>query len=125
MHAATIDGAAVGPRRNLSMPGVAVSVAEQIEALGRVAGESAAALISDAPDAAVWALVKTWPGRIAATRARELGFEAESNFDDIITAHIADEIGATSQSISTSRNKSVTHRHIAMKPGNASLRRSQ
>lgn len=93
LHAATINGSAVGPRRNLSMPGVAVSVAEQIEALGRVAGEGVAALVSDAPDAAVWALVKTWPGRIAATRARELGFEAENNFDEIISAHIADEIG--------------------------------
>jgi nucleoside-diphosphate-sugar epimerase len=91
LHAATIDGAAVGPRRNLSMPGVAVTVAEQIEALGRVAGEEAAALVSDAPDAAVWAIVQTWPGRIAATRARDLGFEAENSFDDIIAAHIADE----------------------------------
>ena len=38
IHAAQIDGAAVGPRRNLTMPGVAVTVGEQIEALERIAG---------------------------------------------------------------------------------------
>ena len=38
IHAAGIDGAAVGPRRNLTMPGVAVTVGEQIEALERIAG---------------------------------------------------------------------------------------
>ena len=34
-----IDGSAVGPRRNLTMPGVAVTVGEQIEALRRIAGD--------------------------------------------------------------------------------------
>ncbi|TIP56825.1 MAG: SDR family oxidoreductase, partial [Mesorhizobium sp.] len=33
IHAAGIDGSAVGPRRNLTMPGVAVTVGEQIDAL--------------------------------------------------------------------------------------------
>ena len=33
IHAAGIDGAPVGPRRNLTMPGVGVTVGEQIEAL--------------------------------------------------------------------------------------------
>ena len=38
VHAAGIDGAAIGPRRNLTMPGVGVTVGEQIEALRRIAG---------------------------------------------------------------------------------------
>ena len=38
IRAAEIDGAKVGPRRNLTMPGVGVTVGEQIEALERVAG---------------------------------------------------------------------------------------
>jgi hypothetical protein len=37
VHAATIDGAKVDPRRNLTMPGLAVTVAQQIEALRKVA----------------------------------------------------------------------------------------
>jgi nucleoside-diphosphate-sugar epimerase len=94
IHAAEIDGAAVGPRRNLTMPGVAVTVGEQIEALGRIAGAKAVALIREQPDEAVWAIVKNWPTRFEAKRARELGFTAEQSFDEIIRAHIEDELGA-------------------------------
>ncbi|MER9414651.1 SDR family oxidoreductase [Mesorhizobium sp. M0306] len=93
IHAAQIDGAAVGPRRNLTMPGVAVSVGEQIEALERVAGAKAVKLIREAPDETIWAIVKGWPTRFEARRSRELGFAAETSFDDIIRVHIEDELG--------------------------------
>ena len=93
IHAAGIDGDAVGPRRNLSMPGVAVSVGEQIEALERVAGAEVVKLIREEPDATIWAIVKGWPTRFDAKRSKELGFFAETSFDDIIRAHIEDELG--------------------------------
>jgi nucleoside-diphosphate-sugar epimerase len=93
VHAAEIDGAAVGPRRNLTMPGVAVTVGEQIEALKRVAGGNVVGLIREEPDEAVWAIVQNWPTRFDAKRARELGFKAETRFDDIVKAHIEDELG--------------------------------
>jgi len=93
IHAAGIDGDAVGPRRNLSMPGVAVSVGEQIEALERVAGAEVVKLIREEPDATIWAIVKGWPTRFEAKRSKELGFVAETSFDDIIRAHIEDELG--------------------------------
>jgi nucleoside-diphosphate-sugar epimerase len=93
VHAAEIYGQAVGPRRNLTMPGVAVSVAEQIEALGRIAGSKAVELIRDEPDEAIWAIVKNWPSRFDARRARELGFVAEADFDAVIRAYIEDEMG--------------------------------
>lgn len=93
IHAAGIDGNAVGPRRNLTMPGVAVSVGEQIEALERIAGAAVVKLIREEPDATIWAIVKGWPTRFEARRARELGFVAETSFDDIIRAHIEDELG--------------------------------
>jgi len=93
IHAAELDGQKVGPRRNLTMPGVAVSVGEQIEALGRIAGAKAVALIREQPDEAVWAIVKNWPARFEARRARDLGFAAENSFDEIIRAHIEDGQG--------------------------------
>lgn len=93
LRAAGIDGDAVGHRRNLSMPGVPVSVAEQIEALRRIAGDRAVALIREEPDEAIWSIVKNWPSRFEARRARELGFEAETSFDAIIMAYIEDEMG--------------------------------
>jgi nucleoside-diphosphate-sugar epimerase len=74
-------------------PGVAVTVGEEIEALRRVAGDRAVALIEERPDAAVWDIVRTWPQRFEARRGRELGFEAESSFDEILRVHIEDELG--------------------------------
>ena len=93
VHAAGLDGDAIGPRRNLTMPGVAVTVGEQIEALERVAGNNVVRLIREEPDETVWAIVKNWPTRFAAARARALGFVAEDSFDAIIKAHIEDEPG--------------------------------
>jgi nucleoside-diphosphate-sugar epimerase len=93
IHAAGIDGAAVGPRRNLTMPGVGVSVGEQIEALERIAGANTVKLIREVPDDTIWAIVKGWPTRFEARRSRELGFAAETSFDEIIRAHIEDELG--------------------------------
>lgn len=93
MHAAAIDGDSVGPRRNLAMPGVGVSVGEQIEALRRIAGDRVAGLIREEPDAAVWSIVQNWPTRFAASRARQLGFAAEDNFDEIIRVYVEDELG--------------------------------
>lgn len=92
LHAATLDTAPIGPRRNLTLPGVAVTVAEQIEALRRVAGADVVALIRDEPDPAVWAIVQTWPRRFAASRAKAMGFQAETSFDQIVQAYIEDDL---------------------------------
>jgi nucleoside-diphosphate-sugar epimerase len=93
IHAAGLDGDKVGPRRNLTMPGVAVTVGGQIEALGRIAGDKAVRLIREEPDPAVWAIVRNWPTQFNAKRARDLGFVAEDSFDAIVRAHIEDELG--------------------------------
>ncbi len=92
LHAAELDLSAVGPRRNLTLPGVAVTVGEQIEALTRAAGTEVAGLIRDVPDPAVWAIVQTWPRRFAATRAKALGFRVEESFDQIVQAYIEDDL---------------------------------
>ncbi|MFN3525644.1 MAG: D-erythronate dehydrogenase [Paracoccus sp. (in: a-proteobacteria)] len=93
VHAATMDLSRLGARRNLSMPGLSATVGEQIEALRRVAGDSAVALIRREPDAAITAMCEGWAPGFTATRARELGFTAEDTFDDIIRVHIEDELG--------------------------------
>ncbi len=94
LHAATLDLAAVGPRRNLSMPGLSATVGEEIAALKRVAGEKVAARIRREPDPFIMGIVDGWPRNFEARRARELGFDtAEKSFDDIIRIHIEDELG--------------------------------
>ena len=93
VHAATLDTSRLGPRRSLAMPSVSVTVAEQIEALKRVAGPKVVARIKPKPDPLVERIVAGWPQEIEAKRARALGFRAEANFDEIIKAHIEDELG--------------------------------
>lgn len=93
IHGATIDLEKVGPRRNLSMPGLSATVGEQIEALRRVAGEKAVKLIRHEPDEMIMRICAGWASGFEATRARELGFTAESSFDEIIRVHIEDELG--------------------------------
>ena len=75
------------------MPGVCCTVGEQIEALRRVAGDKVASRIRRAPDELVARIVAGWPSRFAPERALKLGFTVEKSFDDIIRAHIEDELG--------------------------------
>jgi len=91
LHAATLDGERIGPRRNLSLPGLSATVAEQIEALGRVVGSEAVALIRREPDAGIRAIVGNWAEDLAPVRARELGFVAERSFDEIIQVYLEDD----------------------------------
>jgi nucleoside-diphosphate-sugar epimerase len=93
IHAAGLDAAKLGPRVNLTMPGVCCTVAEQIAALRRIAGDKVAARIRCEPDALVARIVAGWPSRFDPVRALALGFKAESSFDDIIRVHIEDELG--------------------------------
>jgi D-erythronate 2-dehydrogenase len=93
VHAAGLDAAALGPRNSLTMPGVCCTVAEQIAALRRIAGDKVAARIRRAPDPLVARIVAGWPSRFDPTRALSLGFKAEASFDEIIRVHIADELG--------------------------------
>ena len=93
VHGATIDVEKVGPRRNLSMPGLSATVGEQIEALRRVAGDKAVNLIRREPDEMIMRMCAGWAPGFEARRARELGFTAETSFDEIIRVHIDDELG--------------------------------
>ena len=93
IHAAGLTRAQLGDRVNLTMPGVCCTVGEQIAALRRIAGDRIAARIRRAPDDLVARIVAGWPRRFDARRALTLGFTVEATFDDIIRAHIEDELG--------------------------------
>src|ERR1700723_1880411 len=94
IHAATMDSAKIGPRRNLSMPGLSATVGEQIAALKRVAGDKVAARIKREPDPFIMGIVDGWPRNFDAKRATKLGFTtADKSFDDIIGINIEAELG--------------------------------
>ena len=95
IHAATMDTAAIGTRRNFSMPGLAATVGEQIAALRKVAGDKAVKLIRREPDVAIQKIVAGWPRNFDVHRASALGFKAESTFEEIIRVHLDDELHGT------------------------------
>ena len=93
LQAVPLDTARLGYMRTLNMPGLSATVADQIDALRRIAGEQAVGLIRREPDPAVAAIIESWPRRFNAGRAEALGFQAENSFDEIIRVHIEDELG--------------------------------
>jgi D-erythronate 2-dehydrogenase len=93
VHAAELDTAKLGDRRNLTMPGVSETVAGQIAALRKVAGASVVARIRYQPDPFVQKIVAGWPETFDARRALALGFVPDRDFEEIVHIHIADELG--------------------------------
>jgi hypothetical protein len=93
MHAATIDGAKLGLRRSLTMPGIAVTVAEQIEALRKVAGDKVVARIKRKPDETIMKIFPNESVRFDTKRAAAFGFTADKDFEEIIRIHIEEDLG--------------------------------
>jgi D-erythronate 2-dehydrogenase len=93
VHAAELSPGALGDRRALTLPGLSCTVAEQIDALRRSAGPKAVKLIRREPDPVIARIVSGWPQNFNTARARTLGFAAETSFDEIIAAHVEDELG--------------------------------
>jgi nucleoside-diphosphate-sugar epimerase len=93
IHAAGLDAVRLGPRINLTMPGVCCTVAEQIAALRRIAGDKVAGRIRSEPDPLIARIVAGWPSRFDPQRALAFGFRGDPSFDAIIRVHIEDELG--------------------------------
>jgi nucleoside-diphosphate-sugar epimerase len=93
IHAATLDLDRVGSRRNISLPGLSATVGEEIEALRRVAGDKAVKLIRHEPDPTITRIVDGWARDFDTARAAALGFKAEASMDEIVRAHVEDELG--------------------------------
>jgi len=93
LQAAALDTTPLGQRRTLTMPGLSATIAEEIAALERFGGVAATRLIRREPDETIARIVAGWPQNFDARRAVDLGFVAEASFDDIVRAHIEDELG--------------------------------
>ena len=78
--------------RALTMPGVSASVEDQIEALRKVAGDDAVALIREEPDPAIHMIVSSWPKAFDARLALDLGFVPDASFDEIVQIYCRDEL---------------------------------
>ena len=90
MCAATASDQAWGGRTALTMPALTLTVADMAEALTRVAGRQASALIDWVPDPAVARMFASWPARIRADRAARLGLTPDPDYDSVIRMHLAE-----------------------------------
>jgi D-erythronate 2-dehydrogenase len=94
LRAAQATDAEWGPRVALNLPAITTTVGEMAQALERVAGPAATALIDWQPDARVAAIVTSWPSRIASRRAQALGLLPDADFETIIRDYVRENPAA-------------------------------
>lgn len=95
LHAASIDGAALGLDRGVNPPGLTVTVGEMLAALEHAAGAEARGRVRRVADPEIAAIVGAWPARFDAARARALGFREAETIAETIAAFLADDLEET------------------------------
>ena len=91
LHAHELPASAWPTSRVVNLPGITLTVREMIEAMGRVAGQDAAARVEFVPDARIQSIVKTWPVRFRTERANAMGFRADPDFDTVVRDYLESE----------------------------------
>ena len=91
IHGGEVGADLLGDCRAVNLPGLSVTVAGMIAALGRIAGPDAVARIRHEPDATITRIVGGWPGAWDTFRAEAMGFRGDADFDSVIQAHITDQ----------------------------------
>ncbi len=92
-HMHELDAEALGDNRRLLLTGIRVTMGEAVEAMARVAGNRHRGQVTWEGDPAIQAIVDGWPQASRSARAGVLGFKADESMDEIIEAHIEDELG--------------------------------
>lgn len=90
IYAATVPSGALGGWRTVNLPGIRVTVQQMLTSLKIMTDQATLDRIQFKPDEAINKIVSSWPAAIDNTRALALGFTADSNFDNFIQQHIAD-----------------------------------
>jgi nucleoside-diphosphate-sugar epimerase len=90
LAAAAVDDTTWGSRTALTLPALRTTPREMARALDRVTGKPLSDLIDWVVDPAVERIVGTWPARFHTPRAEKLGLHAETSFDDVVRAYLAD-----------------------------------
>jgi D-erythronate 2-dehydrogenase len=93
LHAYELPPSAWGPSRSLNLPGIEVSIGDMVDGLGRVAGAGPVKRIRWEPDAHIQRIVAGWPHKFETARAKAMGFAPDTSFDEIVSQHIADQLG--------------------------------
>jgi D-erythronate 2-dehydrogenase len=84
--------AAFAHTRSINVPGMAVTVTGMVDSLRRVAGDAVADRVKWQFDPAIDRIVSTWPTNFAPRLAPSLGMKADTDFEGIIRAYIAEDM---------------------------------
>jgi D-erythronate 2-dehydrogenase len=93
LHAAALDGAALGLDRAINPPGLTVTTGEMLAALARAGGDVARVKRVDDPD--VFKVVGPWPAHFDSSRAQALGFTTAPQIDAVVAEFLAEDLAAT------------------------------
>jgi D-erythronate 2-dehydrogenase len=94
VHAGRVDRSALGTRRTVNLPGLSVTPAEMLDSLERLAGREVRERVRVDIDARTTRIVASWPGAFDTTRARSLGFTADSDIEAVIRQFMDGSQGA-------------------------------
>lgn len=90
LHALKLAPQEWGWHRSINLPGFVVTMTQAIATLREVGGDAAVALVKHQPDPQVQKLVSTWAARFDTSRAKAMGFRADSDFGQIVKAYVED-----------------------------------
>jgi nucleoside-diphosphate-sugar epimerase len=88
IRASTASSTEWGARTAVNLPPITTTVGEMAQALERVAGKEATALIDWEPDAQIAKIIPSWPSRFAPKRAQALGLAADESFEAILRDYV-------------------------------------
>jgi nucleoside-diphosphate-sugar epimerase len=78
--------------RSVNVPGICVPVADMVAALRKVAGDAVADRVKWIHDPVIDRIVATWPANFAPKLGPALGMKADTDYESIVRAYIADDM---------------------------------
>src|SRR5207249_3507084 len=88
IHAARVPAAALDGDLAVNLPGLCVTPAGMLASFERAGGGAARARVRCELEPRVARIVATWPGALDDRRARQLGFTADRDFDEVVRQYM-------------------------------------
>ena len=88
IHAARVPASALDGSLPVNLPGLSVTPAQMLASLERAGGAAARARVRCEIDPRVSRMVSTWPGALDDRRARQLGFSADRDCDEVVDQYV-------------------------------------
>ena len=85
IKAAQLNAGVFGLWLTVNLPGIGVTVKEMLDALEKQTDRETVELVKFEPDETIEKIVSSWPAKIDNSKALNLGFELDGDFETFIT----------------------------------------